>query len=177
MLGFDAFVNENYANKVNEDGYGEQAFLYTKNGDVANYFFKVEGVSEAPRGFVLSIGKFSKFAQPSEAKQEYAVLGLTELPVDKLDQAVIDKGVFEINNNQIDLNERELNKVLDVMAKCAGDYLEKNSKVTKMYDEVQGTLKNLMYNEKLVTFLNDWPGGAGAWKLQEVEQNLNYIIK
>ena len=174
ILGFNQFVNENY---VNEDGYGDSPFFYAKNGDVSNYFFKVDE-GDTQRGFVISIGKFSKFAQPSEAKQDYSVLSITELPVDAVDQAVVDKGTYETNDNAIEADERELNKVLDMLAKCVSDYLQKSPKVSKFYDEMQGNLRNTQYTAKMTTFLDKWPGGQGAWKMQEVEAGkLNYIVK
>jgi hypothetical protein len=173
IFTFDRFVNENY---VNEDGYGDLPFFYAKNGDVANYFFKVG--AETQRGFVISIGKFSKFAQPSEGKAEYSVLSITELPVDAIDQAVIDKGNFETNDNHIEVDERELNKVLEMLCKCVEDYLQKNPKVTKFYDEMQANLRNTQYTSKMTAHLDKWPGGQGAWKMQEVEAGkLNYIVK
>lgn len=174
ILNFDRFVNENY---INEDGYGDLPFFYAKNGDVSNYIFKIEG-GDVQRGFAISIGKFSKFAQPSEAKGDYAVLSISELGVDALDQAIVDKGVFEMNDNPIELNERELNKVLDTLAKCATDYLQKSPKTTKFYDEIQGNVKNTQYTAKMTEFIDKWPGGQGAWKIQEVEPGkLNYIVK
>lgn len=174
IYGFDQFVNENY---MNEDGYGDLPFFYAKNGDVSNYLFKVES-GENQRGFVVSIGKFSKFAQPSEAKSDYSVLSITEMSVDAVDQAVVDKGTFEANNNSIEVDERELNKILEMLSKCVGDYLQKSPKVSKFYDEMQGNIKNAQYTAKMTTFLDKWPGGQGAWKLQEVESGkLNYIVK
>lgn len=174
IFTFDKFVNENY---VNEDGYGDLPFFFAKNGDVSNYFFKVDA-GDAQRGFVIGVGKFSKFSQPSEAKAEYSVLSITELPVDAIDQAVIDKGNYETNENTVEVDERELNKILDMLSKCVSDYLEKNPKVAKFYDEMQGNLKNTQYTAKMTSFLDKWPGGHGAWKLQEVEAGkLNYIVK
>lgn len=171
ILRFDAFVNE--TRKVNEDGYGESQFFFAKNGDTANYFFKIG--EDHKRGFVLGIGKFSKFSQPTEAKAEYGVLSITELEVDKLDQAVIDKGKFEPNENKIEVDEREINKIMENMMACVNDYLQKNPKVIKFYDEMQNTLHSDDYTRKLSTYMEKWPG---PWNLQEVERGrLNFITK
>ena len=59
---FKGFLNE-------MNGYGEEPFFFAKEGDTFNYLFKIEDdATEGHRGFVISIGKFSQFTQPTEAK-------------------------------------------------------------------------------------------------------------
>lgn len=157
-------------------GYGNQPFFFAKNGDSNNYFFKLEGAKA--RGFVVSIGKFSKFAQPSEAKSDYGVISVSELSGDQLDQAVVDGGTFEPNKNEIHLVETELTKLLEHVALCVGDYLQKNPKVSKMYEEMQSTIKIANYDNNMSMSLSNWPGGLEAWVLQTMEKGkLNLITK
>lgn len=150
--------------------------MFSKNGDTSSYFFKITREDNGERAFVLSIGKFSKFAQPAEPKGEYAVLSLTELSIEQLDQAVIDEGDFEPNDNHIELNEGDLTRLLGQISICVADYLQKNPKVVMFYDEIQNTLKQTDYTEKIKISLPSWPGDN--WHIQEIEPGkLNTIAK
>jgi len=154
-------------------GFGDQPFFFAKNGDAGNYFFKV-----ADRGFVLTIGKFSKFSQPTEEKGKYGVLNLCELPVADLDQAVIDNGKFEANSNKVVLVQNEISKVLSQVAICVSDYVQKNPSTTKFYDEIQGTTSFPDYDNKFAMSMGAWPGGTESWKLQVLEKGkLNTVSK
>lgn len=180
VFKFGEFVNENYVEpteEVNEDGYGSSPFFVAKAGDALNYFFKVDA-EEAHKSVVLTIGKFAKFAQPTEAKGEYGVLSLMELPEEQLDQAVVDKGKFEANAHEFTVTEREINKIFEIVASCVSDYLQKNPKVIKFYNEMQATVRNPEYDKRLLLSLEKWPGGTGVWHMQEVEKNkINIIMK
>lgn len=154
-------------------GYGDQPFFFAKNGDTGLYFFKV-----GARGLVLNIGKFSKFAQPTEPKMNYGVLTMVELPMDALDQAVLDNGKFDSNNNKIDMSPAEFTKVFNQVAICVSDYLQKNPSTVKFYDELQGNITIQDYDNKFALSMQKWPGGTDSWKLQVVEQGkLNTIQK
>lgn len=159
--------------EAKEVGYGDQPFMFFKNGDTGIYMFKV-----AERGFVLTAGKFSKFTQPSENKSNYCVLQITELSVSALDQAVIDQGKFQPNSNQINATDAELTKILNQVSLCVSDYLQKNPTVTKFYDEIQATVSSQEYDNKFAMSMTTWPGGVDAWKLQVVEKGkMNTIQK
>lgn len=163
--------------KVNEDGYGALPFFVSKNGDSFNYLFKID-VDDAHKSIAFVVGKFSKFAQPTEGKTEYAVLSTMELPEEKLDQAVVDKGNFEPTNKEFAVSERQLNRILEIEGQCIADYLQKNPKVSRFYDEQQAFMKNPEYNKRLQLSLDKWVGGPGTWHLQEVDAGkLNIIIK
>lgn len=156
-----------------EAGYGDQPFFFAKNGDAGNYFFKMD-----EKGLVLTIGKFSKFTQPTEQKTDYGVLALTELPMEALDQAVMDGGKFEPNANPIELADAQISRALDHIAVCINDYVQKNPSVNKFYDELQSTVKHTDYDNKLALSITKWPGGTEAWKLQVIEKGkLNSILK
>lgn len=162
--------------KINEDGYGQQSFVFSKNGDTCYYFFKITRNSKENYSFVLSIGKFAKFAQPAEAKQAYAVLSLTQLTEEQLDQAIIDEGKFENNESAIQLEDGDLTRLFGVVSICVTDYLQKNPKVVMFYDEIQNTLKSPNYTDRFATSLPSWPGDN--WHMQEVEPSkLNTITK
>jgi len=161
--------------QLNEmNGYGNEAFFFAKDGDQDNYLFKIEDGNKR-RGFVISIGKFSKFTQPTEAKSAYGVIGLTELDEEALDQAVTDKGVFDPNENRIEVKRDPLTKIMDTLAKVVDNYLQNEPKVNKFYDEMQANIKSELYDEAIKDSVNEWPG---EWHFQEIEKGkLNMISK
>ncbi len=177
VLNFNDFMVESLLNEEDENGYGQQAFYFAENGDTDNYFFKIKD-GQHQNGFVVSIGKFAKFTQPTEQKTEYGVLAITKLDDEALDQAVVDKGKFTVNTETITAPEGLLGKLLAHLSLVIDDYLQKNPKVTKFYDEMQATLQAPDYDNKFAVSLSKWPGGNEAWKLQTMEKGkLNIISK
>lgn len=163
--------------QLNEmNGYGEESFYFAKDGDQYNYLFKVEGEGDGHRGFIISIGKFSKFTQPSEAKADYGVLSITEVSEAELDQAVTDEGVFEPNDKRIEIDQSTLRKVMITLTEAVEDYLQQEPKVNKFYDEIQANIKDSdIYEENIKDSVNEWPG---EWAFQEIEKGkLNLISK
>jgi hypothetical protein len=172
VLNFNDFIFES-----EENGYGQQAFYFAKNGDTNNYFFKMKDGQDS-HGFVVSIGKFAKFTQPTEQKPDFGVLGITKLKDEDLDQAVVDEGKFTTNTETITAAEGLLGKILEHLSLIIDDYLQKNPKVSKFYDEMQATLQAPDYDNKFSVSLAKWPGGNEAWKLQTMEPGkLNIISK
>lgn len=176
VLSFKDFLNESNDQDIEESvGYGEQSFFYSKNGDTSNYFFKMDDQSTS---FVLSISKFSKYAQPTEAKTSYGVLTLTHLKEEQLDQAVVDDGNFELNNSAVEMDDSMSSRLLKQVSVCINDYLQKMPKVIKFYDEMQDVIKTDNYNNKMSASISDWLGGNEVWKMQIVEKDkLNIISK
>ena len=168
-------LSENLLEDNSENGYGQQAFYFAKNGDTNNYFFKIQ-TGQDKNGFVVSIGKFSKFTQPTEQKLEYGVISITKLDDEELDQAVVDQGKFNTNTNEIDTNDALVEKLLTHLALIIEDYVQKNPKVSKFYDEMQSSLRVADYDNKFAVSLDKWPGGNEAWKLQTMEKGKMNII-
>lgn len=167
--------NESLSEDNSENGYGQQPFYFAKNGDTNNYFFKIQDGQEK-NGFVISIGKFSKFTQPTEQKHEYGVIAITKLDDEELDQAVVDQGKFTTNSNEISTNDSLIGKLLTHLALIIEDYVQKNPKVSKFYDEMQSTLRVADYDNKFAVSLDKWPGGNEVWKLQTMEKGKMNII-
>jgi hypothetical protein len=161
--------------RINEDaGYGKEPFFFAKDGEVSNYFFKVEN-KDNHRAFVISIGKFSQFTQPTEPKSDYGVLTITELGEDELDQAVTDEGKFDANKKQVDLDDKTLSEIMRLLSKIVADYLDNNAKVNKFYDEIQSKINGDSYADYMKNSTAGWPG---EWNFQEVEKGkLNLISK
>jgi len=153
-----------------QEGFGEEPFVLTKNGDDYNYFFKVN-----KRGFVLSINKSATIAKPADDAGEYAVLHLTEISEDELEQAVLDKGRYNKNTEIISADDNNLVGILSNVAECVSDYLDQNSGIVKFYDEIPVTLRSQRYLDKMRVSFDKWPG---EWNIQEQEPGkLNIISK
>ena len=76
----------------------------------------------------------------------------------------------------IDAKESDLVRILSVVADCMNNYLEQNSSVEKIYDEMPLTLKVQKYEDLMQVSFDKWPGTS--WNIQEVEPGkLNLITK
>ena len=146
------------------EGFGEEPFYLSKNGDEYNYFFKTEG--KHSRGFVLTINKTPTVGTHAGNDDEFCVLHLLEIKVDALDQAVIDKGKFDSNKNIIPVKDDDLVAIFNDVAACVTDYLGKNAGIEKIYDEMPVLLKAQDYQTKMEVSFDKWPGGSN-WKMQE----------
>ena len=130
---FREFVNES-------DGFGTSAFLLKKEKDQYNYFFNLEEKKD-DKGFHMIIGKYSEKEVISGSKNSYCVLGLYRISDDLIDDIAVDKAEIPSSNNEkFKADENETSRILECVAKCLLDYLEKNSKVSRIYDEIQETL-------------------------------------
>ena len=130
---FREFVNES-------DGFGTSSFLLKKEKDQYNYFFNLEEKKD-DKGFHMIIGKYSEKEVISGSKNSYCVLGLYRISDDLIDDIAIDKAEIPSSNNErFKADENETSRILECVAKCILDYLEKNAKVSRIYDEIQETL-------------------------------------
>ena len=130
---FREFVNES-------DGFGTSPFLLKKEKDQYNYFFNLEEKKD-DKGFHMIIGKYSEKEVISGSKNSYCVLGLYRISDDLIDDIAVDKAEIPSSNNEkFKADENETSRILECVAKCLLDYLEKNSKVSRIYDEIQETL-------------------------------------
>ena len=167
-----------FINYVLNEKFGNESFFLIKNGDTNNYCFKIEGEKgdKGDRGFVFTVNKSHTVSSHEGDDNEYCVLHIMEINPDDLDQAVVDKGKFDINKNNIDAKESDLVRILSVVADCMNNYLEQNSSVEKIYDEMQLTLKVQKYEDLMQVSFDKWPGTS--WNIQEVEPGkLNLITK
>jgi hypothetical protein len=122
------------------DGFGTSPFLLKKEKDQYNYFFNLEGKKE-DQGFHMIIGKYSEKEVISGSKNSYCVLGLYRISDTLIDDIAIDKAEIPSSNNEkFKADENETSRILECVAKCLLNYLEKNSKVSRIYDEIQETL-------------------------------------
>jgi hypothetical protein len=122
------------------DGFGTSPFLLKKEKDQYNYFFNLEGKNE-DEGFHLIIGKYSEKEVISGSKNSYCVLGLYKIAHELIDDIAVGKAEIPPSNNEkFKVDENQTSRILERVSNCVLDYLEKNSKVSRIYDEIQETL-------------------------------------
>jgi len=122
------------------DGFGTSPFLLKKEKDQYNYFFNLEGKKE-DQGFHMIIGKYSEKEVISGSKNSYCVLGICKIAHELIDDIAVGKAEIPSSNNErFKVDENETSRILECVAKCLLNYLEKNSKVSRIYDEIQETL-------------------------------------
>lgn len=138
---FEEFKNN--PPKINEgDGFGTSPFLLKKQSDIYNYFFNIESdEKEEDLGFHLVIGKYSEFETIEGPKNSYCVLTLNEIPQEIIEDIAIDKeDIPQMSDTEFVLEGSEVSRVMEYVSKCVQNYLEMNSKVSRIYDEIQANL-------------------------------------
>lgn len=155
-------------NEDEESGYGNDYFVDKKNGKNYNYYFKVnESGDGEERGIVFKVGKFSKSEIINEAEKSYCVLSIEEMAPNDMDDYLVNDVEYESDSEKtFSLNDEEMNETFDILEKVLDNYLTRNPKVTKIYDEI---LENLdmdsdEYSEYIVSFLKRW--SKGRWSSQ-----------
>jgi hypothetical protein len=162
---------------VNEtDGFGTSPFLLKKEKDQYNYFFNLEGKKE-DKGFHLIIGKYSEKEVISGSKNSYCVMGLYQIAHELIDDIAIDKAEIPSSNSEkFKSDENETSRILECVSKCLLDYLEKNSKVSRVYDEIQ---ENLFFKGKgsYLEYMKSVIGPViGDWAIQEGSDKNSVLI-
>jgi hypothetical protein len=167
-----------WENLYESDGFGTSPFLLRKEKDVYHYFFNLESKKEDDRGFHLIIGKYSNKEAISGSKNSYCVLGLSEISHEIIDDIAVGK-VEDIpgpNSIKFKMDENLTSRILECVSKCILDYLEKNPKVTRIYDEIQ---ENLFFKGKgtYIEYMKSILGPViGDWGIQEGSDKYSVII-
>jgi len=163
--------------RINEtDGFGTSPFLLKKEKDQYNYFFNLEEKKE-DKGFHLIIGKYSEKEVISGSKNSYCVMGLYQIAHELIDDIAIDKAEIPSSNSEkFKSDENETSRILECVSKCLLDYLEKNSKVSRVYDEIQ---ENLFFKGKgsYLEYMKSVIGPViGDWAIQEGSDKNSVLI-
>ena len=163
--------------KLNEgDGFGTSPFLLKKEKDTYNYFFNLEGKDE-DEGYHLIIGKYSEKEVISGSKNSYCVLGLYKIAHELIDDIAVDKEAIPSSNNEkFKADANQTSRILECVANCVLDYLEKNSKVSRIYDEIQ---ENLYFKGKgsYLEYMKSVIGPViGDWAIQEGSDKNSVLI-
>lgn len=160
---------ELYENFLSEskDGYGRDYFIMKKEGKVFKYFFKIKGEDD-DLCFIANIGKFSRKISIESAENSYAVLSIEPIEESIMDDYLVNEtGYKSKKDSRFKLNNSEFIRFYNIIGKAIQDYLEKNGKVSTIYDE---TLMNLDFEyDEYLDIINEvidsW--GYERWGVQE----------
>jgi len=167
VTSFDQFISG-----MNEsDGFGTSPFLLEKSGDVYHYFFNIDQESsEDQMGFHLIVGKYSDNEVIEGPKNSYCVLTLNQIASEVIDDIAVDKEKFKMEGN-------EISRLMESIFKCVNSYLEANSKVVRIYDEMQDNLEfdgKGEYMEYMKSIAISQLGGN--WSIQQGATQKSIII-
>lgn len=129
--------------KINEaDGFGTSTYLLKKQADIYNYFFNIElEEMEKEIGLHLIIGKYSQLETIDGPKNSYCVLTLNEISPELIEDIAVGKeDVPQPNDMKFTAKGGDVSRIMEYVSKCLLNYLEINSKVTRVYDEIQDNL-------------------------------------
>jgi hypothetical protein len=173
------FINkfsDHFPKQLNEDaGYGNDYFADEKVEKSQYYFFKI-GEGEEEIGLILKIGKFSRSGVISENEKNYGVLHLEIMDTDDMDDYLVNDSEYRSREDEMfSLSSEVLSQAFFIITKSMDNYLQKNPKVTKFYDEI---LENLdMPREEYMEFISpkirSW--SRKRWKIQEGQSEKSLI--
>lgn len=128
---------------VESDGFGTAPFLLEKVEGIYHYFFNMEKEKgESQSGYHLIVGKYSDKEIIEGAKNSYCVLSLNQISPELIEDIAIDKTKIPQKNSEVfKLSENELTRLIKIVYRCVGNYLEVNPKVSRIYDEIQDNLE------------------------------------
>jgi uncharacterized protein with NRDE domain len=171
-----SFSDFTKSNTVNEgDGFGTYPFLLIKEGDIYNYLFQLELENGAQKGFMLVVGKYSQYENMEGPKNSYAVLNVNEVAPEIIEDIAIKKSeVPDLNNQKFSLKDNDLSRFLEQISKALLNYLEKNPKVIRIFDEMQDNADIENYEEMLKSVLISFLGPE--WAMQEGSHKGTFII-
>lgn len=173
------FIKDFKNYKLNEDaGYGNDYFVDQKVGKSQYYFFKV-GEGEDETGLIIKIGKFAKSTVISESERSYGVIHIESITPEDMDDYLVNDSEYRSKEDQaFAIAPDLLNQAFVIVQKAMDNYLEKNPKVTKFYDEM---LENLdMSSEEYTSFVTPKIEGwsEGRWSVQSgATQNVLIYMK
>jgi hypothetical protein len=164
---------------INEkSGYGNDYFVDKKIDKSKYYFFKV-GEGEEETGIIIKIGKFSKESVISDAEKSYCVVHIEQLSPNDMDDYLVNDSEYQSNEDvKFSLSSDLLNQTFKIYKKTLDDYLEKNPKVTKIYDEILENLDMTTedYKDFISSVIRSW--SKKRWKIQEgASQNVLIYTK
>lgn len=171
-----SFSDFTKSNTVNEgDGFGTYPFLLMKEGDIYNYLFQLELENGSQKGFMLVVGKYSQYENMEGPKNSYAVLSVNEVAPEIIEDIAIKKSeVPDLNDQKFSLKDNDLSRFLEQISKALLNYLEKNPKVIRIFDEMQDNIDIENYEEMLKSVLISFLGPE--WSMQEGSHKGTFII-
>jgi hypothetical protein len=169
---FQDFVSS----KINEsDGFGTYPFLLKKEGDLYFYFYQLELENGGQKGFMLVVGKYSKYETLEGPKNSHAVLNINEISPEIIEDIAINKeDIPEINEEKFSLDGNNLSRFMEQVSKCLDNYLNKNPKVVRIFDEMSGNLEIENYEEYFRSIV--LPNLGKDWSMQQGSTKEVFVI-
>lgn len=173
IFNFSDFLKES---KVNEgDGFGTYPFLLVRDGDIYNYLFQLDLENGAQKGFMLSVGKYSQYEIMEGPKNSYCVLNVNEIAPEIIEDIAIKKAeIPEFNDVKFKLKDNDLSRFLEQVSKAILNYLEKNPKVIRIFDEMQDNLDIENYEESVKSVFISFLGPE--WSMQEASHKGTFVF-
>lgn len=164
------------SNRVNEgDGFGTFPFLLMKDGDIYNYLFQLELENGEQKGFMFVVGKYSKYESMEGPKNSYAVMSINEISPEVIEDIAIKKSdVPDLNDQKFSLKDNNLSRFLEQISKALMNYLEKNPKVVRIFDEMQDNMDIENYEDMTKSVLLSFLGPE--WSMQEGSHKRTFIF-
>lgn len=159
---------------LNEDGYGKEPFYFVKDGKSYFYYFKIHAEGDL-QGYYIRINKTSDYINISDSENSYCVCSLYKVDPDELDDFLVRdmKSPLESISN-FDVSDEALNKIWEIFLVAIEDYMDKNPKVTHVYDEFTKSLKNENSYRKTVESIMS-TDDAPRWSIQETTEKGVYL--
>jgi hypothetical protein len=162
--------------KVNEsDGFGTYPFLLKKEGDLYFYFFQLEMENGGQRGYMFVVGKYSKYETLEGPKNSHSVLNVNEISPEIIEDIAIGKeDTPELNEEEFTLSGNNLSRFMEQISKCLENYLQKNPKVVRIFDEMQDNMVIEDYEDYLKSIVVSSLGKD--WSMQQGSSDKVFII-
>ena len=161
------FIKDFNSYVLNEEaGYGNDYFVEKKVDKSMCYYFKV-GKGENETGLIFNIGKFSRSSVISDSEKSYGVIHIEQIDANDLDDYLVNDSEYKSREEKkFEVSNDVLNGAFEILGKAMDDYLRKNPKVDKFYDEI---LENIVmdpddYLDFIRPYINRW--SDGRWTIQ-----------
>lgn len=156
--------------QLNENGYGKEPFYFVKDGKSYLYYFKIKG-EEGLEAYYIRINKTSDYMNISDPENRYCVVSLFKVDPDDLDDYLVrDRKSPLPATTLFDFNEYIVNEIWKTFLLVIEDYMDKNPKVTHVYDEMQKsfvTPNGYLDLVKAIMSTDDAP----RWSIQDTSEN------
>lgn len=167
---------EDFVSSLNEgDGFGTLPYLLKKESDIFNYMFQLEMENGGQKGFLFSVGKYSQYETLEGPKNSHAVLNIMEISPEIIEDIAIGKAdVPDLNDEKFKLKDNNLSRFMEQVSKALLNYLEKNPKVVRIFDEMQDNLDIENYESYFKSIILSEIGPE--WSMQEGSHEGSFIL-
>jgi len=108
-------------------------------------------------------------------KNSYAILNVNEIAPEIIEDIAIKKSeIPDLNDAKFTLKDNDLSRFLEQVSKALLNYLEKNPKVIRIFDEMQDNMDIENYEEMVKSVLLSFLGPE--WSMQEGSHKGTFII-